>query len=133
MKKLTLFLVFSISISVFSVLSCSNNDEEIFRIVNALIGPEGAEITSSDGRLTLTFPPGALTEETTISIRRLNDDEISSLPDLEDFETQSAYELLPDGLEFDVPVVVSFLLDDPPLQVDGSMAAEGKLLFNLSN
>jgi len=108
MKRLTIFLVFFISISVFSVLSCSNNDEEIFRIVNALIGPEGGTITSSDGRLTLTIPPGALTEETDISIRRLNEDEIP--PEANEIDVDSAYEFLPKGLEFNLTVAATVKL-----------------------
>jgi len=131
MKKLTIFLVFFISISLFSVLSCSNNDEEIFRIVNALIGPEGGEITSSDGILTLDIPPGALDEDTEITIRKLNKSEIPTESD--EIDVDSAYELLPDGLEFLVPATVSVLLDIIPVQEDGTMTTPLLNLFILSN
>ena len=108
MKKLTIFLVFFISISVFSVLSCSNNDEEIFRIVNALIGPEGGEITSSDGILTLDIPPGALDEDTELTIRQLNTSEIP--PESNEIDVDSAYEFLPKGLEFNLTVAATVKL-----------------------
>jgi len=131
MKRLAIFLVFFISISVFSVLSCSNNDEEIFRIVNALIGPEGGSITSSDGKLTLDIPPGALDEDTEITIRKLNKSEIP--PESNEIDVDSAYELLPDGLEFLVPVTVSVLLDILPLQEDGTMTTPLLNLFIFSD
>jgi hypothetical protein len=127
MKRLTIFLVLFISISVFSVLSCSNNDEEIFRIVNALIGPEGGTITSSDGRLTLTIPPGALDEDTEITIRRLSDNEIPE--EFADENVGSAYELLPEGLEFNLPVTATLKLQTTPLQDDGTLMSAFSFLF----
>jgi len=131
MKKLTIFLVFSISISVFSVLSCSNNDEEIFRIVNALIGPEGGKITSSDGRLTLDIPAGALDEDTEITITKINPNDLP--PEFEGIDADLAYLLEPDGLEFNIPIEVELLTDQEALDQDGNISVNSILLFTSLN
>jgi hypothetical protein len=118
-----------ILVLVFSFIHC-NGDDETSRIISALIGPEGGEITSKDGRLTLTFPPGALTEETSITIRRLNKDELS--PEFQENDTETAYELSPDGLEFEQPVAVSNIVDQEPIQDDETISASIALIFNIS-
>jgi hypothetical protein len=38
---------------------------------SATIGPAGGELTSADGKLTLSVPPGALAQETTITVQPL--------------------------------------------------------------
>jgi len=95
--------------------------------VSASIGPDGGTITSSDGKLTLTFPAGALGEETTIVIRVLDPDNLP--PEFADLGGDLAYELLPDGLEFAVPVTATVPLDDPPVQPDGSLSTQFALLL----
>jgi len=130
MKKLTIFLIFFISISVFSVLSCSNTDEEIFRIVNALIGPEGGTVTSSEGKLTLDIPPGALDEVTEISIRKINPNDLP--PEFEGIDADLAYLLEPDGLEFNIPIDVELITDQKALDEDGNISAiSGVLITSL--
>lgn len=57
---------------------------------SAVIGPEGGTLATADGRLTLTFPPGALAGEETITITDVAD--------------TSAWVLEPEGLTFAVPV-----------------------------
>lgn len=77
----------------------------------ALIGPGGGELSTPDG-VTLTVPPGALTETRLISARRLKD--TSALPAvLADplVPLHAAVEFGPDGLEFTLPVTLSISLD----------------------
>jgi len=86
--------------------------------VSAIIGPEGGTITSSDGRLTLTIPQGALTEDTEITIRKLNPEDLPP-------ESQGAvlaYELLPDGLEFLLPVTATVEIDIESTTEDGVLS-----------
>jgi hypothetical protein len=84
-------------------------------LAEQVIGPDGGQITSSDGRLTLFIPSGALAAEHTISIRKFPD----SIPDaLQQFDAEYIYDLGPDGLTFDQPVTVRF--DAGPLSLSGS-------------
>lgn len=85
---------------------------------SGVIGPDGGIITSRDGRLTITFPPGALSENTEIVIKG---------------NKPSVYQLKPKGIEFNIPVTVRFLTDETPAQEDGSIVSEGILLFTTSN
>ena len=133
MKKLAILSL--ILFSIFSYVSC---DGGVNGVSSAIIGPEGGSITSLDGRLTLDIPAGALDEDTEITIRKLNESEIP--PESNVIDVDSAYELLPDGLEFLVPVTVSVLLDILPVQEDGTMTtplvdlfifSDGELLDNL--
>ena len=88
----------------------------------ATIGAAGGEITSSDGRLALDVPPGALPADTVISIRPLEPGELpASLAGVD-----AAYELGPDGLQFAAPVVVTFGLGP-------ALAPSGELGVTLSN
>lgn len=68
--------------------------------VRATITPsEGGALISSDSRMTLTFPPGAVTEETEVTVREVvsNSDLPAALPGM------PGYELGPDGLQLAVP------------------------------
>jgi len=68
--------------------------------ITKTIGPGGGTITSADGRLTLEIPPGALTEETEITIILLQ------VPGENDVDLLG-YVFLPDGLEFLLPARVT--------------------------
>src|SRR3990172_3607279 len=72
MKKLSI-ITLSI-VLVFLFLTCNNQGGG--GSSTATIGPEGGTITSSDGRLTLTFPPGALSENTEITIRKIDPNDL---------------------------------------------------------
>ena len=86
------------------------------------IGPEGGTITSSDGRLILIIPEGALDEDTEITIRRINPEDLP--PEFEGFEGERQYELGPDGLVFNVPINVEFVTDQDAEDPDGSLSAD---------
>ena len=77
----------------------------------------GGTITLGD--LTLDIPPGALADDTEITIRKVDP---ADLPDeFSDIDGDSAYELTPDGLEFSVPVTATLKLAGKPVQDDGSL------------
>lgn len=61
---------------------------------------EGGEVLSPDGKLLLTIPPGALNEDTQISIQVIPSE--NGMP---------GYEFLPQGLVFNQPAMVSMELD----------------------
>ncbi|MFC1502513.1 T9SS type A sorting domain-containing protein [bacterium] len=70
------------------------------------IGVSGGKIGSSDGAVILTIPPGALTGDTLIDIQVLPENEYPAALDTFNF-LGDAYRLLPEDLEFDVPVVIN--------------------------
>ena len=111
-----------------SFISCDGNGNN--NVSTRTIGPEGGTVTSSDGKLTLEIPPGALSEDTEISIRRVDQSEISE--EFGDTDIDSAYELTPDGLIFDLPVRASVKLDEDPNQTDGTLSADVSFLFSES-
>ena len=61
-----LFLVLFIHLSISLNISCDNNGQG-----SSTVGPQGGSVSSTDGRLILDIPPGALTEDTEIIIIRL--------------------------------------------------------------
>ena len=60
-------------------------------VIQQMIGPGGGTITSADGRVSLTFPAGALETNQTISIQPIE----NKLPS---GASNSAYRFLPHGL-----------------------------------
>jgi len=100
-------------------------------IVSKEIGPDGGTVTSSDGRLTLDIPEGALsgTEEITIEILDNND----LPPEFGEIGADRSYELGPDGLEFESLLSVSLESDQPLIHNSDSLGAFGEFLFTSSN
>lgn len=115
----------------FAFFACDENGGKGGGGVSEVIGPDGGTIISRDGRLTLTFPPGALSEDTEIMITDIKGGEVRAESD--GLEPQFTYQLEPDGIEFNAPVTASFLTDETPVQGDGSIVTEGALLFTSSN
>jgi len=104
--------------------------------VSQEIGPDGGEIASSDGDLTLTFPEGALPSPETISITPLSEDELG-----EEFQEivdslgiANAYEMGPDGLEFDEPVTATTPSDQNSVLNDSTLQLSiRRLMFTSSD
>ena len=71
--------------------------------VTATIGPAGGTLQSSDGRLRLTIPGGAVTEQYSFSIQQISNTNIAGLG--------QAYRLLPHNIHFFKPVTLSFVYD----------------------
>jgi len=77
------------------------------------IGPDGGTIIEPRGT-TISIPPGALSQNTEISVTTLlNSDEISELHGANPF--LAGVELLPDGTTFAQPVTVTVPLEEPLL------------------
>lgn len=68
---------------------------------SAVIGPDGGTLTSSDGVVTLTVPPGAVEADTTFSIA-LDGDALA------DVRRGAAYDLGPAEVDFTAPIAVTF-------------------------
>lgn len=73
---------------------------------SATIGPKGATLSSSDNRLSLSVPPGALAADTQVSIQptKGSDDGLGT-----------AYRLMPEGVTFSQPVTLAWHLSEEDL------------------
>jgi len=71
------------------------------------IGADGGEVSSADGLVAVTFPPGALSESTTITVEPSATSSPGALG--------PTYELGPSGLSFPEPVEVVFSFDTADL------------------
>ena len=71
---------------------------------SATIGTAGGALKSSDGRLAMSIPPGALTLDTAISIQPVSD--------VEGIAVGPVYELSPEGTTFAQPVMLSWQFND---------------------
>ncbi len=71
--------------------------------VQALVGPDGGSLTSDDGRVTVTVPPGALAAPTTLSVQRITSTAPGAIGG-------AARLTKPDNVTFALPVTVSFVL-----------------------
>src|SRR5690349_10862488 len=87
------------------------DDDDDDTVATAVIGPEGGELTSTDGLMTIEVPPGAVEEDTEFSIA-LRPDAPAELRLVE------AYELAPHDLYFRAPVLVTLHYD--PAALDGA-------------
>lgn len=104
--------------AAFAGISADTSTEEI--------AVTGGEITSTDDRLTLDFPDGALATNTEISVTKLTDTEIAELfPGLEGADF--VYQLEPSGYTFLEPITVSYLL---PMDAD---LENPRVLLSVSN
>ncbi len=72
--------------------------------VTATFGQLGGSFQSSDGGLMVSIPAGALAENTTFSIQRISNTNIAAIG--------QAYRLLPHGIQFSLPVTLTFTYDD---------------------
>ncbi len=70
--------------------------------ITAIIGTTGGSLTSTDGRLTVTVPAGALTANTTISIQPISNEGPLGLG--------KGYRLSPEGITFQQPGNINFCL-----------------------
>lgn len=99
--------------------------------VSEEVGPGGGTLTTDDGRLTLTIPSGALSNTETITIDGVSTDDLGSAFDevVEDLGVENAYELGPDGLDFQEPVTVRLASDQAPVQTPDSVGVAAEFLF----
>lgn len=87
------------------------------------VGSGGGTVTSTDNLITIEIPAGALGATETITITVIEPDELG--PEFDEIANEigidKAYELGPDGLEFDQPVSVSFASDQTVVQQGDSV------------
>ncbi|MGH8225314.1 MAG: hypothetical protein ACRER1_04050 [Gammaproteobacteria bacterium] len=76
--------------------------------VSKTIGPDGGEVGFDDGRFKITIPPGALGNDTAITISELSGNDIPA--ELRDSSVQHVYRMEPDGLQFIIPATVAALV-----------------------
>ncbi len=141
MKKLNLpsnqskvFILFAIAFAMLFT-ACKDNttnpDPEPEPEVSKQIGTQGGTITSKDGNLTLDIPAGALSGTETITISKIDPDELG--PEFDEIKEilgiAEAYELGPDGLTFAKPVTVTTPSDQKALQPDSSLKLNAVFLF----
>ncbi len=85
------------------------NDDAAGSEVGVMVGSSGGEVTSSDGRLSLSIPSGALDDDVEISIDPVRRAEWPE--DIAETEPLALYRLEPDGLGFSEPVGIVLNLD----------------------
>lgn len=76
------------------------------------IGAAGGDLTSADGRITLSVPAGAVSSNTTFSIQPIKNT-------LDTNNAKPGYRLLPEGVNFSKPVQLVFHYDDLDLKGTG--------------
>lgn len=100
--------------------------EEPDGFTTTTIGQGGGTARSDDGLLTLTFPAGALSMDTEITIERREPSEVPGL--FGDAPVVAYYELGPEGLQFDMPVQALVQGLGNPVLEPGAFAAPYVLL-----
>ena len=92
------------------VLLPSCGEKGVLLVEKPILAAQGGNIGTSNGKIALEIPPGALAEDTTVSIRVLSEDEWTD--DIKDLDPVGpVYSLEPDGLIFQEPVTVKLALD----------------------
>lgn len=84
-----------------------NKPSELGAKITKVIGPEGGEIKTANGKIKLKFPAGALAKNTEITI-----EEIAAISDA---SSGNSFQLLPEGLQFKQPVKLTFKYDEQNL------------------
>ncbi|NGP89999.1 InlB B-repeat-containing protein [Fodinibius halophilus] len=133
------YALLSLFIGLF-IASCGGDgptgpDPDPNNMVSEEIGSDGGKITSGDGNLTLTFPKGALSATETITIAPMDEqdlgDEFSEL--IDSLGIGTAYDLGPDGLQFDEPVTASIASDQSTALNDSTLQLSLGLMMTSSN
>ena len=88
--------------------------------VSGTIGATGGTLTSPNGRLGLTIPPGALTEDTMVSVTEIDPADVD--PVFGGYAGRAALRMTPDGLDLALPADVRF---DLPLAITELRAERG--------
>jgi hypothetical protein len=111
--------LFALIALIMSFSTCTENDPDVVapeeeegipeatpvgtplgEMVTKQIGPEGGSISSIDGKMDLMIPPGALNATTAITVQPVTNFAPGGV--------ENAYELLPDGQKFSIPVTLTF-------------------------
>ena len=116
-----------------AALACSLGSDDANGTASSLIeAAAGGNLTSQDGALKIEIPPGALNEDTEISIRPVPKEDLpDELGELEGAD--GGYLLEPDGMTFDVPVTVSWEIDSTDLVSEGGYHAQALVSWSEQN
>jgi len=101
----------------------------------ATIGPGGGTISTPDGSVRITVPPGALSADTTMSITGTTNPGFELTTNLGEASGIYAVDVQPSGLSFSVPITIVFRWDDANNDgvVDGTHIKEDHLLITKDN
>ena len=93
-----------IGFGVVLLLSCGNTgSSSSSRSVRGIITVEGGEIVTDDGDARLSFPPGAVTDDTEVTIVVDTQSQLQNL-------VTDLYELSPSGVQFQEPVTLTIIV-----------------------
>lgn len=129
-------LIFLLLAGILSIWSCTDNASSSNpdplppdnpNIASKDIGPGGGEISSKDEKLTLTIPEGALDNTETITIEPISPDKLGL--EFDSLDVQNAWELNPEGLQFEQPVTVRFETNQNPTPDDTTLSVTPELLL----
>lgn len=90
------------------------------------VGPAGGTVRSTDRRLMLTIPAGALGNEQVITITAIDPADLP--PAFDGANLDGAWDLGPDGLTFDKPIQVRLTTSQSAQQAPGTLGASLELL-----
>lgn len=121
----------------FLLISCGsfNPVSNNFKYISKEIGPNGGSIQSTDGKLILQIPAGALEQHLEIGIKSITIDNLSpELDDLNDkYGISHVYELTPHNTQFNRPVSITFASDQEVQQTEENITVSPEFLFTSSN
>jgi hypothetical protein len=110
---------FGILLSAFLTVGCGGGGGGGKKTGTGTITSAGGTITSKDGLVKLVFPPGAVADDTPVTIALIDP---TDLPlEFAEMAADSAYELSPSGIEFLMPITVTVKIPGKPVQGDGSL------------
>jgi hypothetical protein len=117
---------------------CPNDDTDTCdtdRSAAESIPPEGGTVTTPDGSVTITVPPGALPEDTTISITGGTDTDFELTVNLGTATGVYAVDIQPSGLVFNQPVTLVFTWEDADDDgwIDGTNVKEENIFISKDN
>ena len=98
------------------------------------IGPEGGTITTPDGTVTIVIPPGAVDEDTSISITETGTS-FELATNLGNGTALFGVSIQPEGLVFIIPITITFSWPDADDdgRVDGTNVQERNLIITKDN
>jgi len=104
-------------LAVLLVLACERESEVVVALIHEEVSAAGGgTFTSNNGEISLEIPPGALAQDTTITVKEVPQEEWTE--DIKALEPVGpVFSLEPDGLEFSQPVRITVRLDPEDLAV----------------
>ncbi|HEX9830334.1 MAG TPA: hypothetical protein VGA94_01480, partial [Thermodesulfobacteriota bacterium] len=138
MKPYFTVIATSIFLTILIITIIGGCEEEV-SMEEGIVGPDGGVVIGS-GDVVLEIPPGALDEDTFITVRLIDESEVPMPPPEGSFLVVGV-ELKPDGLEFNIPITITVPIDSEfqagtpfPLlifnPIDNTYEFEGEVVVN---